>query len=181
MSEPSDIIPATGTTRKRVIRMGSRYQNGTIQTRGNWVYLLYRVDTPEGRKQVTHRLCPGNGVGAMSVAKQRRKAQEVISEAGVNVQTRILQATLGTTFKQHAEWFIKHVQQRKRNPVATSTVTTWLSCIDKQLNPQIGELPLAQINNAVAKNLIAYLVRKACRINRSRITSSWSRWSSLAP
>jgi integrase len=153
-SSPPRIDP-TGTVRKRKIRMGARQQNGTIQTRGNWVYILYRVDTPEGRKQVTERLCPATGKDALTAAQQRRKAQEVLNMAGVNNTTKMMETTLGTTFRQQAEFFIKHAQMRKRAPVAASTVATWQSAIDKHLNPQIGDLPLSNVNNAIGKDVVA--------------------------
>jgi integrase len=156
----SETINPTGTVaRKRAVRMGSRYQNGTIQTRGNWVYLLYRIDTPDGRKQVAERLCPASGEGSLSKAAQRRKAHEVLVSKGINKEQKMIEANLGTTFSQQAKWFIEHAQTRTRKPVAASTIETWQSCIDKWLEPQIGNLPLSQINNAVAKNLVSKMIQ----------------------
>lgn len=143
---------------RRKVRMGSRFQNGTLQTRGNWVYLLYRVDTPTGRKQVTERICPASGQGSLSAAQQRRKAQEIITESGVNKEQKIIEATLQTTFSQQAEWYMKNAQQRKKKPAAPSTLTTWQSAIDKWLNPLVGHMPLAQLNNGAAKRLVEQLV-----------------------
>jgi len=138
--------------------MGSRYQTGTIQQRGNWVYLLYRIATPDGRKQVTERICPAEGKGSLSAAQQRRKAQEIIVSKGINKEAKIIEASLATTFSQQAAWFIEQAQNRTRKPVAPSTVQTWQSCIDKWLDPNIGTLPLANINNAVAKELIKKMI-----------------------
>jgi integrase len=153
-------LSGTGTVaRKRAVRMGSRYQNGTIQTRGNWVYLLYRIDTPDGRKQVAERLCPASGEGSLSKAERRRKAHEVLVSKGINKEHKMIEANLGTTFRQQAKWFIEHAQTRTRKPVAASTIESWQSCIDKWLDPAIGNLPLSQINNAVAKNLISKMVQ----------------------
>jgi Phage integrase SAM-like domain len=67
---------------------------------------------------------------------------------------------LDLTFCEQAQRFLEQSQNRRRKPVATSTVATWRSCIDMHLNPRIGDLTLATINNAVAKNLIANLVGK---------------------
>jgi hypothetical protein len=77
-----------------------------------------------------------------------------MTSRGINKEQKIIEANLGTTFGQQAKWFIEHAQTRTRKPVAASTIETWQSCIDKWLDPQIGNLPLSQINNAVAKNLI---------------------------
>jgi integrase len=134
--------------------MGSRYQQGHIEKLGAWIYVRFRVDTEEGRKLVAERICPAGGKGLLSAAQQRRRAGEIIMAASVNNEQKLLEASLGTTFSQQAEWFLKHAQQRKRKPVAPSTIETWQSCIDKWLTPRIGRLPLAQINHAVAKTLV---------------------------
>ena len=33
-----------------------------------------------------------------------------------------------------------------------ATITTWQNCVDKWLNPNLGDLPLASINNATVKD-----------------------------
>jgi len=116
------------------------------------------VDTPEGRKLVAERICPASGPGSLSAAQQRWKAQEIIMSKGINNQKKIIEANLGTTFRQQAEWFIEHARTTTRKPVAGSTIVNWQSCVDKWLNPRIGDSPLSQINNAVAKNLVSEMV-----------------------
>jgi len=151
-------IDSTETMRRKRIRMGARYQQGHVEQLGAWIYVRYRVDTPEGRKLVAEKICPASGPGSLSSANQRRKAQEILVSKGINKDLKIIEANLGTTFSQQAEWFLKHAQRRTRKPVAESTIATWQSCIDKWLTPELGEMPLSQINNAVAKNLIAKMV-----------------------
>jgi integrase len=46
-------------------------------------------------------------------------------------------------------------EERRRKPIAVSTLKTWEGCIDNWLNPNIGDLPLSEINNAVLKTVIA--------------------------
>jgi integrase len=115
------------------------------------------VDTAEGRKLVAKAVCPAVGEGRPSLGQQRRKAAEILAMHGIKKQTRDV---LETTFAEQTDRFLEQSQKRRRKPVAASTVATWRSCIDKHLNPQIGNLTLASIKNGVAKNLIAHLVGK---------------------
>jgi integrase len=152
-----NLVPTEATRRKR-IRLASRYQQGHVEKLGAWFYVRFRVDTPEGRKLVAEKICPASGPGSLSAAQQRHKAQEIIMSKGINNQQKIVEANLGTTFRQQAEWFIEHARTRTRKPVAASTIVNWQSCVDKWLTPRIGDLPLSQINNAVAKNLVSEMV-----------------------
>ena len=61
----------------------------------------------------------------------------------------------GVTFREQAKWWLSHVQGRKRKPIATSTLEAWEGCITKWLNPNIEDLPLSEVNNAVLKSLVA--------------------------
>jgi hypothetical protein len=47
------------------------------------------------------------------------------------------------------------MQERKRKPVAPSTISLWTGCIDNWLNPLIGEMPLEKVNNAALKQIVA--------------------------
>jgi integrase len=50
---------------------------------------------------------------------------------------------------------LSHVVKRKRRPAKPATVSNWRSCLNKWLNPNIGDLPLASINNRTLKVLVA--------------------------
>jgi hypothetical protein len=43
---------------------------------------------------------------------------------------------------------------RKRNPVKPATLKSWENTIKKWLNPNLGDFPLASLNNLSVKNLI---------------------------
>jgi hypothetical protein len=45
------------------------------------------------------------------------------------------------------------MKNRKRKPVAPSTLTTWERCLENWLNPHIGHMPLDNIKNLALKNL----------------------------
>ena len=53
--------------------------------------------------------------------------------------------------------FLDEARKRKRKPVKRATLATWESCLEKYLNPEIGEEPLANINNGTLKRLVARL------------------------
>jgi integrase len=138
--------------------MGARYQSGHLERIGNVIYVRFRKDMEDGtRKLVAERICDAEGSGRLSLGKQKQEAARILMDHGINKQTKDV---LETTFAEQADWFIEHSQSRRRKPVAASTVATWASCIEKHLNPQIGNLPLAQINNGVAKNLVTHLVKQ---------------------
>jgi integrase len=118
----------------------------------------FRVDTAEGRKLVAEKICPAEEKGRLSKAGQRRKAQEIILASKVNDLAKITEASIGTTFSQQAEWFLKHARTRNRKPVTDGTIGAWRAPLDKWLNPNIGDIPLSQLNNAVAKTLVAKMV-----------------------
>jgi len=46
------------------------------------------------------------------------------------------------------------MRNRKRKPVARSTIATWAYALDKWINPNIGDLPLESVNNASLKTLV---------------------------
>ena len=119
------IIAPTETMRRKRVRMGARYQQGNIMVLDGWVYCRYRIDTPNGRKRVTERICPASGKGLLSVAVQRRRAAEIIMASKVNEATTIMEKSgLGTSFRQQAEWFLRNVRTRTRKPVASSTLVS---------------------------------------------------------
>jgi integrase len=44
---------------------------------------------------------------------------------------------------------------RKRNPIKPATIQSWQNTTDKWLNPNLGDIPLASINNLSLKGLVA--------------------------
>jgi integrase len=56
---------------------------------------------------------------------------------------------------EQVEWFINHSMSRKRRPVKPATIQSWQNNVKKWLNPNLGDLPLASVNNATLKELVA--------------------------
>jgi integrase len=47
------------------------------------------------------------------------------------------------------------MQTRKRKPIKPKTAATWNDCLRKWLNPNIGEMPLTDVNNLAVKGLVS--------------------------
>jgi len=112
------------------------------------------VPGQEKRIHASARVCPISGPGSLTKAERRTRALEIVMASGVNDLKVIADAGIGTTFREQAESFIKQKQTSRRKPVEPATLSTWRNCLEKWLNPNIGDIPLASINNSVMKKLI---------------------------
>lgn len=148
---------ATPDKRKRAC-MARRGQVGTIEVSGKWYVVRFWI-YPAGkdRIQASERICPtdSKALGYLPRGERRRRANEIVEASGINDVKQFVETNVGTTFREQAEWFLSHVVKRKRRPAKPATVSNWRYCLNKWLNPNIGELPLASINNASVKALVA--------------------------
>jgi integrase len=64
----------------------------------------------------------------------------------------------GITFREPAAIWLNQVKDRKRKPLAPSTVENWESHLEKWINPNIGDLPLGAVNNLAMKELVVKMV-----------------------
>jgi site-specific recombinase XerD len=81
-----------------------------------------------------------------------------VEASGVNDAQEFMDTNNGVTFREQAKMYINHAMTRKRNPVKPATSTTWQNCIYKWLNPNLGDLPLASVNNKAVKALVAKML-----------------------
>ena len=112
----------------------------------------------EKRRHMRERVCPISGQGSLSKSARERRASEIITASGadtVEYFSQVVKQSHGVTFREQAKWWINHVKERRRKPIAVSTLKTWEGCIHNWLNPNIGDFPLFEINNAVFKTVIA--------------------------
>lgn len=76
----------------------------------------------------------------------RRKARSIVEQSGANSEDRFNQVVIGeVTFRQQAEIYLKNAVSRKRNPLR-DTVSIKDS-LNKWIYPEIGDLPLSQVDN----------------------------------
>jgi integrase len=152
---------ATATPEKRTGRksMSRRSgQNGCIQQDGNWYVVRFwkDVEGEEKRQRVRERVCPIYCPGKLSASERKRKAKEIItaSEADTAEHFRkVIRSIHGITFREQAAIWLEQMKNRKRKPVAPSTLATWECCLENWLNPNVGHMPLDTIKNLALKNL----------------------------
>jgi integrase len=137
--------------------MSRRSQVGSIETSGKWYVLRLWKDVPGNDKRIhaSERICPINGPGSLTKAERKRKATEIVARSGVNCPERLAQLSSGITFREQAASFLQKAVTRKRNPIKPATAGSWQNCINKWLNPNLGETLLANINNMSLKLLVA--------------------------
>ncbi|HEU5409171.1 MAG TPA: site-specific integrase [Nitrospira sp.] len=136
--------------------MARRGQVGVIEQSGKWyVVRFWKYPPGQDRIHASEKICPISGEGFLTKGERRRKANEIVAASGVNNPQEFIAETVSVTFRRQAAWFLNHAMNRKRNPVKPATSQTWENCLDKWLNPNLGDLPLASVNNATVKGLVA--------------------------
>jgi hypothetical protein len=150
------VAPATPDKRKGPC-MARRGQVGTIAVSGKWyVVRFWKYPAGQDRVHASERIClvDPKQPGYLSKGERRRRANEIVEASGVNDSQQFVETNIGTTFREQAKWFLSHAVNRKRNPAKPATVANWRCCLDKWLNPSLGDLPLASVNNATVKALV---------------------------
>jgi len=137
--------------------MARRGQVGTIAISGNWyVVRFWKYPVGQDRVHSSERIClrDKNAEGYLPAGERRRRANEIVAASGVNDAQVFIETHTVVTFREQAKWFLNHSMKRKRKPVKPATISTWQNCVDKWLNPNLGDMPLAGVNNATAKGLV---------------------------
>jgi len=155
-----NFVPATPVKRRGKCMSRRTGQDGHIESSGKWWVVRWWMDVPgqEERRHMRAKICPISGAGCLSKSQRERRAREVIAESGADTVEhfeKVVKQAHGVTFREQANWWLNHIQHRKRKPLATATLELWKGCLDKWINPNIGDLPLSEVNNAVLKTLVA--------------------------
>lgn len=148
---------ATPSKRKRGKYMSRRAQVGSIEISGKWYVVRFWKDVAGQEKRIhaCERICPVSGPGSTGKAERKRRALETVMASGVNSPQLFATATSGVTFREQGESFMNQAGTRNRKPVKPATLCTWQNCLDKWLNPCLGDMLLANVNNATLKSLVA--------------------------
>jgi integrase len=152
----AEATPEKRTGRKSMSRRSG--QNGCVQEDGNWYIVRFWKDVAgqEKRQRVREKICPISGPGKLSASERKRKAKEIIAASGADTAEqfeKVVYSTHGIRFREQAEIWLEQMKNRKRKPVAPSTLATWESCLGNWLNPNIGHMPLDSVKNLSLKNL----------------------------
>ena len=142
-------------------------QSGHIEESGKWWVVRWWMDVAGQEKRVHKRarICPVSGPGVLSRSARGRRAREIITGSGADTEeyfNKVVKLESGITFREQAMFWFEQVGIRKRKPVAVSTLELWEGCLRNWLNPQIGELPLSEINNDVERWIISENDRQLC-------------------
>jgi hypothetical protein len=154
--------PEKRTRRKSMSRRSG--QNGCIQEDGNWYVVRFWKDVAgqEKRQRVRERICPTSGAGKLSASERKRRAEEIIEASGadtVEYFEKVVRSNRGITFREQAEIWLERMKNRKRKPVAPSTLENWERCLRIWLNPNIGDMPLDSVGNLALRNLGTTMVK----------------------
>src|SRR5690242_1729162 len=151
--------PDKRTGRKSMSRRSG--QNGSIQKDGKWYVVRYwkDVEGQQKRQRLRAKICPISGPGKLSASERERTAKEIIVASGVDTQEYFDKVVLKSkdacvTFREQAATWLDSMRNRKRKPVAPSTLATWAYALEKWINVNIGDFPLDSINNAALKSLV---------------------------
>ena len=157
----TNVRGATPLKRRRGKCMSRRSgQTGHEEKSGKWYVVRFWMDVPgqEDRKLVRARICPISGPGALSATERLRKRKEIITASGadsVEHFEKVQARNYGLTFRGQADEWLRYMQTRKRKPVAPSTIETWRSCLNKWLNPYLGDMPLSTVDNDSIRELVS--------------------------
>lgn len=159
------VAKATPEKRKRGKSMSRRSgQSGYIEVRGKYYVVRFWKDVPgqEERMHASEKVCPISGPGRLTKPERERKAREIIAASGADTPEHLAKAegvSLGVTFREQAAWWIEHVQQRKRKPIAPATVEWWQGALDVWILPNLGDVPLSSVGNLALKGLVERMVK----------------------
>jgi integrase len=137
-------------------------QNPKPEIMGKWWTIRFWIDVAgqEQRMRVRERICPISGPGLLTKPEIERRAKEIIQKSGADSPeyfAKVEAINQGTTFHQQADRWMEHIQTRKRNPIARATASGYRSSLKKWLITNLGDLPLAQVDNKAGKDLVAKL------------------------
>jgi integrase len=137
-------------------------QLGSIVKEGGWYRVRFRLDIPGQyeRVQKSIKICPAFGPELLTKSERERRKVEIVNSFGANSMEhfkKVMAVELGQTFRQQAEKWLHQSMVRRRKPVKPATVRGWESYIAKHLNPNIGDVPLANMNNSTLKGLVTNL------------------------
>lgn len=160
------VAPATPEKRRRGKSMSRRSgQNGYIEVRGKYYVVRFWKDVSGQEKRIhaSTRICPISGPGRLTKPERERRAKQIVAESGANSESHFnafVANETSTTFREQAQWWLRHVQMRKRKPVAPATAEAWHNCLTAWLNPQIGDTPLVSVNNLVMRDLVSTMAAR---------------------
>src|ERR1700719_206204 len=157
--------PATPDRRPGRKSMARRSgQVGYEEVKRGWYHVRFRMDVPgqEKRAYLSRAICPISGPGSLTKPERLKLRKEIIAARGADTEehfNRVETFNHGVIFRKQAEWWLNHVQTRKRKPIKPATALGFTSYLNKWLYPNLGDLPLSSVNNLVVRGLVATMTK----------------------
>jgi integrase len=155
--------PKPGNERRGKSMSRRTGQSGHIEPSGKWWVVRWWMDVPgqDKRAHKRERICPISGPGTLSKSARERRARDIIVASGADTEAhfkKVVTQVGCVTFREQAETWFTELENRKRHPVADSTLEGWGGVLRNWLYPSIGDLPLSEINNAALKRVVSAMV-----------------------
>ncbi len=139
-------------------------QVGYEEVKRGWYHVRFRMDVPgqEKRAYLSKPICPISGPGSLTKPERLKLRKEIITASGADTEkhfNKVEAFNHGLTFRKQAEWWLNHVQTRKRKPIKPATALGFTSYLNKWLYPNLGDLPLSLVNNLVVRSLVTTMTK----------------------
>lgn len=139
-------------------------QVGYEEVKRGWYHVRFRMDVPgqEKRAYLSRPICPISGPGSLTKPQRLKLRRQIIAASGADTEehfNKVEAFNHGVTFRKQAEWWLNHVQTRKRKPIKPATALGFTSYLKTWLYPNLGDLPLSSVNNLVARDLVAKMAK----------------------
>ena len=127
-------------------------QSGTLVKQTGWWRVRFRLDQPgDERKHMSVKVAPVSM--GLTKPELERRAKEIVRNAGANSEERFNRVVLGeVTFREQAKIYLQTAVSRKRNPLRDTVSIE--GAMNKWIYPEIGDLPLAFVDNLTVKPLV---------------------------
>jgi len=133
-------------------------QNGTVVVQNGWYRVRWRQDVrgQERRLQMSEKIAPAvfdkEGKPKPPSPNIRRKAREIVENSGANSEeifNKLVQG--GVTFEEQTVEYLVQNEQMKSFASVRGSLYKWIV-------PEIGKLPLSDVNNMTVKPVISTMV-----------------------
>ena len=148
-------------------------QNGTVVIQSGWYRVRWRMDVEgqEERANLSAKVAPvvldKEGKPKPASREVRRLARELVERSGANSEELFNRVVLGAvTFREQAKVYVRWAETRDREP--TRDVSSIEAALNNWILPEIGDMPLAKVNNVTVKPLVTKMKNSlsACTVNR---------------
>ncbi len=116
-------------------------QVGYEEVKSGWYHVRFRKDVPGRAKRGISKQADMPHLRSWFLTKPERvrKRREIIAASGADTEEhfRLVEAIdQGETFRKQGEWWLNHVQNRKRKPITEATASGFRSYLKNWLRPE---------------------------------------------